>query len=222
MRVLQETPDRLVVEGATVVASMAGAFVKMALMVLALPCLAFAVFSLQMAVTYGELRPGLIVAAVAGTVTCIVLALRTRRADLARGLAPTPGARQTVFDARAGVVNISGVGSFPLQDVRCAFLDSPEDCGCMASLSFYDREAVSLSTVYIPEEDQVQEVVNRIERFLARLPKGPRRPAPAPAPRQPSVYQAQTKEEFERALQARCQEMEGRQGSSDDEREHEP
>jgi hypothetical protein len=214
MKVLQETPERLVIGGSTALAWMAGATVKLGLGCLALPLLAFLTYAAQMALTDGDPKPALIAAAIVGVGVLGAFALRPQRTDPARALAPTPGARVTTFDAVAGVVDISGIGTFPLRDVRCAMLDTPEDCGgCNVTLCFHNREAIPLSHVYTPERGRMEEVVERIERFLARLPERRDQPDRGPAPRQPagpSVYEAQTKEEFERALEALRRETESR------------
>src|SRR5262249_49183874 len=96
----------------------------------------------------------------------------------------------------------SRVGAFPLSEVSGAGLESEEDAGDNVSIRFYDRDAVLLSHVTLGDRGRVQRVVDAIQAFLARLPQreGDREHAPKPATPRPSVEEAQTKEEFERAL----------------------
>jgi hypothetical protein len=211
MKVLLETPDCLVVEGTTMLAEVRGGCTKMGLMVLCLPALAFVLYALQMALA-GDPTLAIIALLSSAAVACLAFALRQQGPGPARMKAPTPGARGTTFDVVAGTVAISGIGTYPLQDVSSAILDQSEESGYNVQLRFHNREAVMLSHVYIGEA-RVAHVLARIQQFLARLPPRPGPPTAAPvlAP-PPSVQEAQTKEEFERALEAMRQEVERRRG----------
>jgi hypothetical protein len=211
MKVLLETPERLVVEGTTMLAEVSGGCMKMGLMVLCLPVIAFVLYALTMALA-GDPTLAIIALLISAAVACLAFALRRLGRGPARMKASTPGARLTTFDAVAGTVAISGVGAYPLQDVGSAILDQSEESGCYnVQLRFHNREAVMLSHVYI-DESRVAHVLERIQQFLARLPPrpSPQPAAPLPAPPPPSVHEAQTKEEFERALEAMRQETERR------------
>ena len=209
MKVLLETPNCLVVEGTTMLAEVRGGCAKMGLMVLCLPVLAFGVYALKTAVD-GDPTLAIIALLIGVAVACLAFALRQRGPGPVRRKASTPGARLTTFDAVAGTVTISGVGTYPLEDVGSAILDKSEDSGYNVQLRFHNRDAVMLSHVYIGES-RVAHVLERVQQFLARLPPRPsRRPAaPVLAP-PPSVQEAQTKEEFERALEVMRQETERR------------
>jgi hypothetical protein len=210
MKVLLETPDCLVVEGTTMLAEVSGGCAKMGLMVLCLPVLAFVLYALQMALA-GDPTLVIIALLLSAAGACLACALRQLDPGPARLKASTPGARRTTFDAVAGTVDISDLGTYPLQDVASALLDPSEESGYNVQLRFSNREAVMLSQVYIGES-RVAHVLERIQRFLARLPPRPSPPTAAPvlAP-PPSIEDAQTREEFERALEAMRQEMERRQ-----------
>jgi hypothetical protein len=210
MKVLLETPACLVVEGTTMLAEVSGGCLKMSLMVLCLPLLTFVLYALTMALA-GDPTLAIIALLSGAAVACLAFALRQRGPGPARRKAATPGARLTTFDAVAGTVAISGIGTYPLQDVSIAMLDQSEEGGYNVQLRFYNREAVLLSPVYI-DEARVAHVLERIQQFLARRSPRPSPPPAAPvfAP-PPSVQEAQTKEEFERALEAMRQEIKGQQ-----------
>jgi hypothetical protein len=209
MKVLLETPERLEVEGTTVLAEVSGGCAKMGLLVLCLPILTFFLYVLKKALD-GDPTLAIITLLISAAVVCLVLALRQRGSGPARRKASTPGARHTTFDAVAGTVEISGIGIYPLQDVGSAILDKSEESCYNVQLRFHNREAVLLSHVYI-DESRVAHVLERIQQFLARLPlrPGPQTVTPVSAPL-PSVHEAQTKEEFERALEVMRQETERR------------
>jgi hypothetical protein len=207
MKVLLDTPDCLVVEGTTMLAEVRGGCMKMSLMVLCLPVLTFVLYALATALT-GDPTLAIIALLIIAAVACLTFALRQRGRGPARMKAATPGARLTTFDAVAGTVAVAGVGTYPLQDVASAVLDNSEEGGSNVQLRFHDREAVLLSHVYI-DEARVAHVLERIERFLARLPPRPRpQTAPPVLAPPPSVHEAQTREEFERALEAMRQQTE--------------
>ena len=211
MKVLEETPDRLVVQGTTVVAEMGRACAVMALIPVGVIALMGLTALARWAVDRGDLSAGVVVAAPAAGVGLLALwLLWPKRAAPPRRSPPTPGARIATFDAVAGVVDITGVGTFPLGRVRGASLENAEDAGDNVAICFYDREAVSLSHVTIGDRQRVQHVVDAIQAFLARPP--PRAieppPAPVPLPPRPSVQEAQSKEEFEQALAAMRDEVE--------------
>jgi hypothetical protein len=209
MKVLLETPDYLVVEGTTMLAELRGGCAKMSLMVLCLPVFTFVLYALYMALA-GDPTLAIIAALIGAAVGCLTFALRQGGPGPAHMKAATPGARLTTFDAVAGTVEISGVGTYPLQEVASATLDTSEESAYNVQLRFRNREAVMLSHVYIGEP-RVSQVLERIQRFLARLPlPGPQAAAPVSAP-PPSVHGAQTKEEFELALEAMRQETQRRQ-----------
>jgi hypothetical protein len=215
MRVLQETPDCLVVEGTTVLAEVGGGCLKMGLMVLCQPVLAFIVFALQTAWA-GDPTVAIITVLIGIAVAFLALVLRRKGPGPARRKAATWGARVTTFDAVAGTVTVSDVGTYSLQDVGSAVLDQSDEGGCSVQLRFSNRETVTLSHVYI-DEGRVARVLERIQQFLTRLRPQPIPQTVAPVlPPSPSAYEAQTKEEFERALEAMHQETLRRQGEPED------
>jgi hypothetical protein len=207
MKVLLETPDCLIVEGTTILAEIRRGCMKIGLVVLCLPVLAFILFALQMAWA-GDPTLAIIALLVGAAVACLAFALRQRDPGPARRKASTWGARVTTLDAVAGTVTVSGVGTYSLEDVGSAILDKSDEGGYNVQLGFSNRETVTLSHVYI-DESRVAYVLERIQQFLARLRPQPSTQIAAPvlAP-PPSVQEAQTKEEFERALEAMRQEME--------------
>src|SRR6516165_8622461 len=168
MKVLLETPDCLVVEGTTIVAEVLGGCAKMGLMVLCLPVLAFVVFALKKAVD-GNPTLAIFALLIGVAAACLAFAVRQLGPGPERRRASTPGARVTTFDAVAGTVTISGVGTYPLEDVASALLDESEDSGYNVQLRLHNHDAVMLSHVYIGES-RVADVLERIQQFLARLP----------------------------------------------------
>jgi hypothetical protein len=207
MKVLLDTPDCLVVEGTTMLAEVRGGCMKMSLTVLCLPVVAFVVYALKMALA-GDSTLAVIALLFSAAVACLAFARRQRGPDPARMRGSTWGPRVTTFDAVAGTVTVSDVGTYSLEDVASAVLDESDEGGCNVQLRFSNRETVTLSHVYIGEA-RVAHVLERVEQFLARLrpQPSPQAAAPVSAP-PPSIEEAQTKEEFERALDATRHDME--------------
>jgi hypothetical protein len=114
MKVLEETPDRLVVQGTTVAAEMGRACGVMALIPVGLIALMGLTALARWAGDRGDLSAGVVVAAPAAGVGLLALwLLWPKRIAPPRRSPPTPGARIATFDAVAGVVDITGVGTFP-------------------------------------------------------------------------------------------------------------
>jgi hypothetical protein len=205
MKILDDTPDRLVVQGTTILAEMSRGCLVLALLPLGLAALMGMTALTQWGMNSGTLSPWVVLAAPGVAVGLLVFwSLRPKPAVKPRRCQPSPGARVATFDAIAGVVEISGLGTFPLSRVREAVLESDEDAGYNVSLRFHDQRAVSLSQVYIGDRERMQRVVDAIKVFLARLRQheSEMETSLKPIATGPSVQEARTKEEFEQALAA--------------------